>query len=69
MQMMRATCARCQFVYDILALPIAAMMMGRVKNRCCPICGNVKNNTMADPRALNDDERVAKARAIALEAR
>lgn len=61
MQMLRARCVKCQWVYDIIALPIPVAAILAMANGQCPMCGNVKGNVLADPRPLTDAETAHKS--------
>lgn len=56
MQMIRARCAKCDWVFDIMAIPAPALRMKVVGKAHCPMCCNVKGNLMADPRPLTEAE-------------
>ena len=66
MQMLRAKCRDCAWTYDCVSLPMetmaAATAIGSVR---CPMCGNGKGNTIADPRELTPDERRHKETVLA----
>lgn len=65
MQMFRAECSECKWVFDVVTLPMpietAAIAMAKA---ACPICGNRTDNLCAEPRALTDQERKAKANVL-----
>lgn len=61
MQMMQARCAECEWVFDIVAIPMEGMKAatGAMKRgSCCPMCGNDKRQKilMANPRPLTEQE-------------
>lgn len=62
-QMFRGRCRKCDWTWDVVALPMpierAAHVIGSAR---CPMCGNGRGNTMAEPRPLTDAERAHKAR-------
>lgn len=61
MQMMRAKCGACSWVFDLAALPGRALDVAEtVKRRAvCPLCYDSRA-LMAEARPLSDDERAAK---------
>lgn len=57
MQMMRARCKPCGWIYDVVAIP---MEMGKAaktmqERAACPMCGD-RHALMADPRPLTPQE-------------
>lgn len=64
MQMMRARCSECNWEYDVIALPIPAQAIKSVGKAPCPMCGNVKANTLSTPRALTEWEAEHKRQLI-----
>lgn len=68
MQMLRAKCANCDWIYDCVTLPMAATPACNTMSKvACPMCGNHKGNLVADPRDLTPEERLHKVRAMSLE--
>lgn len=66
MQMLRAKCARCEWEYDVVTLPMSAALAPRVMlSSACPMCGNRKANTIASPRLLSDVEAGHKRKVLA----
>lgn len=61
MQMMRAKCVQCHWVFDVASLPGEALTVCRVMSARtpCPIC-YADGAVMADPRPLTTDEIAAK---------
>jgi len=56
-QMLRTKCAACDWIYDVVVLPLEAMRTVAVMQGAhCPMCGNIKGNTVAEPRGLTADE-------------
>lgn len=61
MQMFRARCASCSFIFDVIATPVPVDVFARVAKRtACPMCGNQKGNTCAPSRDLTDAERAQR---------
>lgn len=61
MQMFRAACGKCQWVFDVVVLPLpVTIAAGAMENTCCPMCGNRKRNTCAPARALTLGENAHK---------
>lgn len=63
MQMFRATCRKCGWTFDVVALPLPLTLAVRaMENTCCPMCTNCVDNTIGAQRALTDAERAHKAK-------
>lgn len=63
MQMFRATCRDCGWVFDVVVLPLPITLAARACERtCCPMCANRVGNTVGAARTLSDDERSHKLR-------
>ncbi len=61
MQMFRARCRDCGWIFDVVALPLPLKIAARaMENTCCTMCGNCVSNTLADGRALTDQEAAHK---------
>lgn len=62
-QMFRGRCRRCDWTWDVVALPMLIETAARViGSACCPMCGNDSGNTVAEPRPLTDAEAEHKRR-------
>ena len=62
-QMFRARCRECDWIWDVVALPMpiekAAHVIGAAR---CPMCGNGDDNTVAEGKPLTDAETDHKRR-------
>lgn len=69
MQMFRARCKRCEWIYDTVTLPMPLTeFAAAAKSAACPMCGNLNGNACADPRPLTEFERAHKAKFLEREA-
>lgn len=65
MQMMRAKCGSCNWIFDVCALPMPITDAARVMERAtCCMCGS-KETFVAEQRALTSEETVHKEGVIA----
>lgn len=63
MQMFRATCRDCGWVFDVVVLPLPITLAARAMEKtCCPMCANRVGNTVGAARALTDAEHAHKCR-------
>ena len=67
MTMLRARCRDCDWIWDVVALPLAvAPAAHAMKSAVCPMCGNDIGNLLAPERALTDAERAHKVKVAAI---
>jgi hypothetical protein len=56
-EMLRTACARCAWVFDVIALPAPIDVCAPpMQHAYCPLCGNLKGNTIAPARELTAEE-------------
>ena len=72
MQMMQARCADCEWVFDVVAIPMEGMKAGIAalkRGACCPMCGNDRRQSilMANPSPLTEQEAAHKRKLLPAE--